>query len=281
MCPALCDEGRLTYEKCTNYRRGKKVIFMQCTNCEPGVKTRVVLKSKKLLEEYETMQLPTFRNGTLIPQWPGIARSMLTTSLKSYFGIDFSSIDNLYSFLWGKDFESFVKNSPIPNAEAVAVQTIWSLSHQLEYIFNVYLKDQSFVPKIYGTCGPAYISEYTPAVSNLEAGLFAWMWPSAFRKRVKVALEIMRLLEVFDHGLEQPLHLCDVKPDNFGVRANGEVTLVDSDCATFQEPLHISFFSGNCTSHDDCDFFDCRGYCDGLSGKCRQIRTNNNLQVCV
>ena len=281
MCHSLCDEGRLTYEKCTNYRHGKKVIFMQCSGCEPGQTTRVVLKTKTELERREILELPRSNDGTLIPDWSEVARSMMIGSLKSYFGIDLSHIDDLYSFLWGENFQDFVKYAKIPNAEPVAVQTIWALSQQLEYTFNLLFKNRSFVPKIYGTCGPAYISEYTPSVANLQSGVLAWMWSFNFRGRAKVALEIMKLINILDYELHQPLHLCDVKGDNFGVRENGEITLVDTDCATFHEPLYTSFFSSNCSKHEDCDFFDCHGYCDGLKKKCLHVRTNNNLQVSI
>lgn len=35
----------------------------------------------------------------------------------------------------------------------------------------------------------------------------------------------------------------------------------------------------SCTNHDDCDFFDCRGWCELETGKCTKQRSNNNLQV--
>ncbi|XP_060557026.1 divergent protein kinase domain 1C-like [Ruditapes philippinarum] len=79
--------------------------------------------------------------------------------------------------------------------------------------------------------------------------------------------------------LSEKLHLCDIKPDNFGLRDNGEVTLIDTDCALFEENLLMQFNHTNCTSHDDCDFFDCRGFCDTKTNKCLQERTNNNMQA--
>lgn len=282
MCQAICDEKRLTFEKCTNYRRGKRVMFMQCQGCEPERKTRVVLKTKSALEDREVFDLPKSEKGELYSGWFEVSKEVIVETVKSYFAVNLSHINDIYSFLWGEDFENYVNTAKVPNARYVAVQTIWALTQQLEYTFNVLYKDRSFVPKIYGTCGPVYISEFTSSVANLEFGFTSLLGSWNFRGRAKVALEIMKLLKVLEYDLHQPLHLCDVKGDNFGTRENGEITLVDTDCATFHEPLYTSFFTSNCSKHRDCDFFDCHGYCDGLTGKCLQTRTNNNLQsVCA
>ena len=34
-----------------------------------------------------------------------------------------------------------------------------------------------------------------------------------------------------------------------------------------------------CESHNDCDFFDCKGQCDLITNKCTKGVVNNNLQV--
>lgn len=280
MCYAICDERSLTYETCTNYRRGKKVIFMQCEGCETAQKTRVVLKTKTDLEEREVLELPEI-NGVLVPDWLDTAREILIETVRSYFDMNLSHVDDIFSYLWGENFDEFVNTAGVPNAHYVAIQTIWSLVQQTEYTVNTLYKNRSFTPKIYGTCGPVYIAEFTPSVENFQSGISKWLWTWNFRGRAKVALEIMKLLKVLDYDLHQPLNLCDVKADNFGVRENGEVTLIDTDCAMFYDPLIESFFRANCSKHEDCDFFDCHGYCDGLKGQCVQVRTNNNLQsVC-
>lgn len=281
MCHTICDEQKLTYEKCTNYRSGKKVIFMQCEDCEPGKKTRVVLKTKEELGKKESLQLPFEVNGGLVPHWLQTAREIFLQTVGFNFAINLSHVDDIFSFLWGENFDKFVSNAKYPNAHYVAVQTIHALTQQLEYTFYVLYKNRSFVPKIYGTCGPAYVVEYTPAVSTYESGFSDLSLPWNFRRRAEVALGILKLLKVLKYDLHQPLHLCDVKGDNFGVRENGEITLVDTDCATFHETLYTTFFSDNCSKHETCDFFDCHGYCDVSKGKCHQVRTNNNLQVQV
>ena len=34
-----------------------------------------------------------------------------------------------------------------------------------------------------------------------------------------------------------------------------------------------------CQTHNDCDFFDCKGQCDLITNKCTKGVVNNNLQV--
>ena len=284
MCHTLCEEQKLVYEQCANYRGGKKVIYMNCIDCEPGLEMRVVLKTKHELAKREVMHLPKDQNGELYQYWLKPAREILKSTVKFDFAIDLSHVDDIFSYLWGENVAKYAKNTKFPKVQNVTiVQTIYALIRQLEYTFYLLHKEKSFVPKIYGTCGPAYLLEYTPAISQYESGVpsINWLFTPSFRNRAKIALDILKLLKTLDNDLHQPLHLCDVKGDNFGIRDNGEITLIDTDCATFQDNLFGTFFLDNCTSHHDCDFFDCHGYCDTVKGKCRQIRTNNNLQVTV
>ena len=284
MCHTLCEEQKLVYEQCGNYRGGKKVLYMDCMDCELGLNTRVVLKTKDELAKREFMYLPKGQNGELNQQWQKAAHEILRSNVKYNFAIDLSHIEDIFSYLWGENVGKYAKSTRFPKVQNITIaQTVYALTRQLEYTFYLLHKDKSFVPKIYGTCGPAYLLEYTPAISEYESGLpsLSWLFTQSFRDRAKIAIELLKLLKTIDNDLHQPLHLCDVKGDNFGIRDNGEITLIDTDCATFQDTLFETFFSDNCSSHHDCDFFDCHGYCDTVKGKCRQIRTNNNLQVIV
>ncbi len=98
---------------------------------------------------------------------------------------------------------------------------------------------------------------------------------------------------------EGPLFLCDVKMDHFGTSDHGRVKVIDSDSAGFQSVIgnlmlfctvvhnfYILYFLErslgplqNCTSHAECDYFDCRGRCDLVSEKCAGEIVNDNLQV--
>lgn len=53
MCPALCTSKKLKYNKCTNYRGGKKVLIAQCDGvCKEGSTVKAVIKSKHPKEEF-------------------------------------------------------------------------------------------------------------------------------------------------------------------------------------------------------------------------------------
>ncbi len=48
-------------------------------------------------------------------------------------------------------------------------------------------------------------------------------------KRVSVALAMLDLLDELDSVLDDPVHLCDVKPDHFGISDVGRVKFLDLD----------------------------------------------------
>ena len=52
---------------------------------------------------------------------------------------------------------------------------------------------------------------------------------SEFGARAKTAMKVMDLAEELDSVFEEPLLLCDVKADHFGVSEHGRVKVLDSD----------------------------------------------------
>ena len=54
-------------------------------------------------------------------------------------------------------------------------------------------------------------------------------------QRVSVALAILDLLDELENVLEQPIHICDVKPEHFGISDFGKVKVLDLD-SVFLKP---------------------------------------------
>ena len=81
---------------------------------------------------------------------------------------------------------------------------------------------------VYGTCGSFYLVEKLeplPLPRRAEgAGHF-----SEFGARAKTAMKVMDLAEELDSVFEEPLLLCDVKADHFGISEHGRVKVLDSD----------------------------------------------------
>lgn len=151
-------------------------------------------------------------------------------------------------------------------------------------------------PTLLGTCGGYYVVEALEPLSypNYLSKLTFHQWA----QRVSVALAILDLLDELEHVFDEPIHLCDVKPDHFGISDFGKVKVLDLDSVflksylgTFSRKacfwvLKIPLFSDktmtqnvSCESHADCDFFDCKGQCDLIRNQCTNGVVNNNLQV--
>lgn len=156
-------------------------------------------------------------------------------------------------------------------------RSIWSLMDQSEYRISTMLKDLNIFPKIYGFCGPLYISEYAPFDSRFDNR--TPHGPVNWRERVSTTLQIFKLLRVADMQ-DYPLHFCDIKLPHFGTAPDGSMKFIDADTVFTNKSLSRDLAAPqSCRSHDDCSFFDCKGWCFKDSGTCSAMRTNNNLQV--
>ncbi|XP_053401199.1 divergent protein kinase domain 1C-like [Mercenaria mercenaria] len=280
LCSALCESRDLHYQTCTNYRKGKKVLFLTCDSCIPGkTSVSVVLKMKTDLSERDQLDMSHLELDTEQRQKDYVreVEFLVKNSFMFLRHKDMSKHKDILSFAWGWNFHEYLKNSNNrQKAVVVASSSLWSLTEQQEYLMSRDLYNYSFIPRIYGTCGPAYVVENTQTLGNYEFEMFKG-WPHSWKERAAIALKLIHLIKDLDN-LGQKLHLCDIKPDNFGLRDNGEVTLIDTDCAMFERNLLEQFNHTNCTKHDDCDFFDCRGFCDTKTKQCLLERTNNNMQ---
>ncbi|CAH1244832.1 FAM69C [Branchiostoma lanceolatum] len=127
--------------------------------------------------------------------------------------------------------------------------------------------------------------EYTPPGDTLSPGLFNFKTgreitsATDWDKRAKVALSFLTFLEDLNTFHTEPLHLCDVKQDNYGVSADLTIQAIDVDMAFFETKMRGILKQENCTKNQDCDFFDCTSKCDLRRKKCSMHRNNNNLQA--
>lgn len=284
MCPALCNSKKLLYNKCTNYRGGKKVLIANCDEvCEERKSVMAVIKSKHPKENFhfEPLILDTHPNGSLTKTGYSMAHDVFSDVLNSQMleGSDKKKIENIFSFLWSIDFEQFKReNRNQKSPEVNAMQNIWGLINQDEYLFMKVYQKHSFVPRMYGTCGFYYVIEYAPPGDTLDPKFFLGSH-SSFKERAQIAVDILDIVESMDYGFFEPVHMCDVKAENFGIGKDSKVKILDSDSFFFHTSMLKNLAQPTCTSHVDCDFFDCRGWCDMKTGQCTKQRTNNNLQV--
>lgn len=280
LCSSLCDSSNIVYHKCTNYKRGKRVVFAECTNsCVNGSTIMTVLKSKN--DKQDILNLPKDKKGDISEDGQRMARTIFLDTVYNSMHYQIPAGANVFSFLWSLDYSDFIHSSTLTYPVDLAFKSIWSLIQQDEYLFmKLYQKELHYIPRLYGTCGPFYFMEFAPPGKILNPTIFHPS-RSSWKDRAKIALGILEIAQSLETHFHEPVHFCDIKEENFGIAEDKSVKILDTDSLFFDEIMMRILQEQKCTSHEDCDFFDCRGWCNKAGGKCVANRTNNNLQVCI
>ena len=162
--------------------------------------------------------------------------------------------------------------------------------------------------KVLGSCGHFYAVEYLSAGHTWDQNIFSLEEAAGpdrgtSREMVhRIALSFLDMVSHFDKDFTHKLHLCDIKPENFAIRRDltvrnhlhpstetaplklsgpagfPQVVAIDVDMAFF-EPKMRDLLDQNCSSDEDCSFFDCSSRCDPVQRRCSPQRRNSNLQV--
>ncbi|XP_048858059.1 divergent protein kinase domain 1C-like isoform X1 [Brienomyrus brachyistius] len=275
LCHDLCVSRTLEYERCLYYESGKKVMKADWR----GVP--VVLKSKlENFYSYENFSLLEYQDAPELLPMDIVLYA--TLEMKNSLGLEVKS--SIVPQLWAHRLRG--SQQKVTRAE---LASLWSLLQQEEYTFFRVLQDLSqHVVKVLGSCGHFYAVEYLIAGQARMQHLFAleelleipWRREGASGRRMvlHIALSFMHMIRHFEDDFTHRLHLCDVKPENFAVRKDLTVVAIDADLAFF-EPKMRAILEQNCTSNEDCAFFDCSSRCDVRRHRCGSERINSNLQV--
>ncbi|EHH29368.1 Protein FAM69C [Macaca mulatta] len=270
LCEDLCVAGKLLFQRCLHYDRGKKVLQADWRG------RPVVLKSKEeafssfpplsLLEE------EAGEGGQDIPEAELLL--MVAGEVKSALGLELSN-SSLGPWWPGR-------RGPRWRGQ---LASLWALLQQEEYVYFSLLQDLSpHVLPVLGSCGHFYAVEFLAAGSPHHRALFPLdRVPGApgggqARAISDIALSFLDMVNHFDSDFSHRLHLCDIKPENFAIRSDFTVVAIDVDMAFF-EPKMREILEQNCTDDEDCNFFDCFSRCDLRVNKCGAQRVNNNLQL--
>ncbi|XP_033031698.1 divergent protein kinase domain 1C isoform X1 [Trachypithecus francoisi] len=270
LCEDLCVAGKLLFQRCLHYNRGKKVLQADWRG------RPVVLKSKEeafssfpplsLLEE------EAGEGGQDIPEAELLL--MVAGEVKSALGLELSN-SSLGPWWPGR-------RGPRWRGQ---LASLWALLQQEEYVYFSLLQDLSpHVLPVLGSCGHFYAVEFLAAGSPHHRALFPLdRVPGApgggqAKAISDIALSFLDMVNHFDSDFSHRLHLCDIKPENFAIRSDFTVVAIDVDMAFF-EPKMREILEQNCTDDEDCNFFDCFSRCDLRVNKCGAQRVNNNLQV--
>ncbi|XP_031735313.1 divergent protein kinase domain 1C [Anarrhichthys ocellatus] len=285
MCEDLCVLGLVEYKRCLYYENGKKVIEARWRG------NPVILKSKlENFSSYEPLGILDYQD-TAEELSPLDVVFYATLEVRNSLGLAEEDEDEgggggsngSLARLWGKKLKS--RDKSYSRAE---LASLWSLLQQEEYTFLRVLQDLStHVAKVLGSCGHFYAVEYLSAGHAWDQNIFSLeevavsgargRWTS--REMVhRIALSFLDMVGHFDNDFTHKLHLCDIKPENFAIRKDLTVVAIDVDMAFF-EPKMRDILDQNCSSDDDCNFFDCSSRCHPSKRRCSARRRNSNLQV--
>ena len=243
---------------------------------------KAVFKSKRAYyHDFDSVAYP----GEKGPEPPQIDAfiGMIKDSIEFNFKVKLSEdkVEGLPNIMWTRDLKKFIKrNKNDPQRVLGAYQSLYGLIQQDEYLFVKYFQALKHIPRIYGSCGHIYAMEYLPPGKLLSPSIIKnKIYFSSWKDRVDIALGLLDLVYSFKHDFPHALHICDVKGENFGRGDDGIVKLIDADAVFFDPKLGEMLVNDTCKVHDDCNFFDCKGFCNLRAQKCTDKRSNSNLQV--
>ncbi|KAM6900421.1 divergent protein kinase domain 1C [Xenentodon cancila] len=290
MCEDLCVLGLVEYKRCLYYENGKKVVEARWRG------NPVILKSK--LENFSSYE-PL---GMLDYQDTGEELSALdvvfyaTLEVRNSLGLAEEAEDEeagaqRHNSSLARLLEKKLKMREQTYSRA-ELASLWALLQQEEYTFLRVLQDLSIhVAKVLGSCGHFYAVEFLSAGHAWDQNIFSLdevaipglqdhsrgRWTA--REMVhRIALSFLDMVWHFDNDFTHKLHLCDIKAENFAIRRDLTVVAIDVDMAFF-EPKMRDILEQNCSSDDDCNFFDCASRCHPVKRRCSPHRSNSNLQV--
>ncbi|XP_026218069.1 divergent protein kinase domain 1C [Anabas testudineus] len=292
MCEDLCVLGLVEYKRCLYYENGKKVIEARWRG------NPIILKSKlENFSSYEPLGILDYQD-TAEELSPLDVVFYATLEVRNSLGLaeededeEGGGANSSLARLWGKKLKN--RDRSYSRAE---LSSLWSLLQQEEYTFLRVLQDLStHVAKVLGSCGHFYAVEYLSAGHAWDQNIFSLdevsvsglqgqdragphsRWTA--REMVhRIALSFLDMVWHFDNDFTHKLHLCDIKPENFAIRNDLTVVAIDVDMAFF-EPKMRDILDQNCSSDDDCNFFDCSSRCNLSKRRCSPRRRNSNLQV--
>lgn len=212
LCEDLCVAGRLQYQRCLYYERGKKVLQADWRG------RPIILKSKE--EAFSSFRLPGLMEDQAEDGSQGFPEAelllLMAGEVKSALGLELaaSSLGQLWPGRRGTRWRG-------------QLASLWSLAQQEEFVLLSMLHGLSpHTPLLLGSCGHFYAVEYLAAGSPHHRALFPLDRASRGQAQAisDMALSFLDLVRHFDNDFSHRLHLCDVKPENFAIRRDFTVS---------------------------------------------------------
>lgn len=101
---------------------------------------------------------------------------------------------------------------------AAQIDDMWQLVQHNDYLMGTVFAAQEIFPEVFGTCGPLFAIEHlNPLIREMGRGMMSL---SDWKSRIKAAVLILDYLKELDANAQDPIKLCNVKFNNFGISGN-------------------------------------------------------------
>lgn len=265
LCNELCQPEIVPSLACHDYYEKSTVFSVQWNH------TNIVFKSAKKSSQTEIQNWPD--TGGNFYQSENYYSYLIKTAIKLKFNISITNVEALkllylyFGFKW-----------PHKSRE---IENIRTLIEDNEYLALILYDRFNVFPKLVGTCGTLYAVQKLNTVSGYWHLMTLYDSHDEWIKRIKLAIKIIEFLVRLENGLPEPLLICNVKMTHFGMTDDfKKVMYLDLDSV---HPVsiagQITGDGSECKSHSDCDFINCRSFCNLITLKCQHGVVNNNLQI--
>lgn len=230
MCPELCDgfpkAQAVKPVACQARHFGKEVVFEAVWQ-----ENKVFVKGHSAVLNHPDLTTVYSLNDLGQKVYPDLRdfESMAENYLK----------DNLGIVLSGNIFLRFLNlqlnSGDDTNYLHRVMENVWTLIQANEFVFSTLFEEYDIFPEVYGSCGGVYVVEkiYQLPYPNFGQRLSFEEWSL----RVKSALAVLELLDELETSFDEPLLLCDVKTDHFGLSGEAKAKLIDSDNIGFKSVI--------------------------------------------
>ncbi|XP_040571461.1 divergent protein kinase domain 1B isoform X2 [Lepeophtheirus salmonis] len=214
-CSHFCGERPIiSFDECFYLHQGKEIVF----SAKHGIlREKVIVKSLRM----ELNDENTFKSTYRLEEYPTFSEyeSMIRTFIRDNYNLQIQSLEEIWNDSDG------VNSSLTPHQ----MEIVWSLVNDNEYVLVKFFSSHGIFPELMGTCGSFFI------VEKLNPIPYPSVFPQKikfddFVDRIKIASSLLEALDKLSKVHSEPLYLCDVKKEHFGISfMTGGVKFLDLD----------------------------------------------------
>ncbi|XP_063382444.1 divergent protein kinase domain 1C [Cydia fagiglandana] len=267
LCDELCNPDGISSISCHNFHTSKEAVFSGIHGNHS-----VVFKLPRKISNYEVLHWLDNSSKKIYPSEVDFT-NMIVTNVKLKFNIFLNHVDAKRM--------TYINYSLNSHHREIEMENVWNLLQDNEYLALLLYEKFDIFPHLEGSCGSLYAVQKLNTISRYWHLITLYDSKSEWVKRVKLSVMILDFLLRLDHALPEPLRICDIKMDHFGVTNDfKKIKYLDLDSV---HPVSVTnkltADGSDCKQHSDCDFKDCRSFCNLMTFKCQHGVANNNLQI--